>query len=431
MAAVQRQGRGSALPRRAPVSPTADRGPDLVVVGASVRAFAQSARRAGWRVHAADLFGDLDLAEAPATVVPARRGAAGYPGNLRAAVAGFPPAAWCYTGALENHPDLLAALAKVRPLRGAGIAAVRAARDVTIVGRAARAAGLRFPETRFAAAGVPRDGSFLVKPLAGAGGRGIERWTGATAARPRSGRCIWQRFVPGMAWSTSHVVSAAGAELLGASRQLLGRTWCAAGRFAWCGAIGVGVDELAAPLRRQFVAVGRMLVGLRLTGVVGVDLVVDRAGRAWVVEVNPRPTASMELVERATGRSIAAAHLAACGAMGAAVRAARSRGSGRPWTKAVLFAARATPIDAGMPDRLRALAATWERADGGWSAIADIPRPGQVIPRGGPLLTVLAPRGAGRDAVRPLRRRAAAVVRALSPPSGAAGRRGRRRAGTP
>ena len=404
---------------------------DLVIVGASVRAVAESARRAGWRVHAADLFGDLDLAAVADTVVVARGGAGRYPGSLVAACRRFPPAPVCYTGALENHPDVIAALARERPLLGAGPEAVRAARDVTILATAVPAAGLLFPETRCHARGVPRDGSYLVKPAAGAGGRGIDRWTVAATRRPGAGRAIWQRRVAGTAWSTSHAVAPHGAELLGASRQLLGRPWCGARGFAWCGAIGVAVAEIPRPLRRQFDRVGTLLVGLGLTGMVGVDVIVDDRGRVWVVEVNPRPTASMELVERATGRSIAAAHFAACGA-----DAPSSAGSARPrnnvpGTKAVLFAYAATAIDPGLPVRLESLAAAWREADDGWPAVADIPRPGQVIARGGPLLTLFAPRGAGRDVTALLRRRVAAIAAVLSPPSGAAARRVRPPSGTP
>lgn len=392
--------------------PTDGRSRDLVIVGASVRALAESARRAGWRVHAADLFGDLDLAAVADSVEVARGGASGYPRNLLTACERFPPAAFCYTGALENHPAVLAALAAKRPLLGASVAAVQAARDVSVLAKAVQEAGLRFPETRLAAADVPRDGSFLVKPAAGAGGRGIDRWTAVTARRPQPARCHWQRFIPGVAWSCSHVVSPRGVELLGASRQLLGRAWCGAGGFTWCGAIGVAREELAPPVRRQFEVLGGMLVGLGLTGVVGVDVVVDRDARVWVVEVNPRPTASMELIERATGRSIAAAHLAACGADSVSPAGTTPRGRGVPETKAVLFAARPTTIDEGVVDGIRSLAAAWAEGDAGRQGIADIPQPGQVIDRGGPLLTVFAPRGGGRDRTAPLRRRLVRIAAA-------------------
>ena len=75
-------------------------GPPLIIVGASARAFAQSARRAGLAVHAADLFADSDLCAVAASVarVPAER----YPDGLLDLVAPFPAGPWCYTGALEN-----------------------------------------------------------------------------------------------------------------------------------------------------------------------------------------------------------------------------------------------------------------------------------------------------------------------------------------
>ena len=56
---------------------------DIVILGASVRGLAESASRAGWTVHAADLFCDLDLLLATRTAV--RVGAdqpGGYPRGL-------------------------------------------------------------------------------------------------------------------------------------------------------------------------------------------------------------------------------------------------------------------------------------------------------------------------------------------------------------
>ena len=110
-----------------------------------------------------------------------------------------------------------------------------------------------------------------------------------------------------------------------------------------------------------------------LVGLVGVDVVIDEAGELHVIEVNPRPTASMELFERATGESLAAAHLAACGFVpppapaapptgGDLVEGDRLRSPRRPQRRR-----RLRPL-------LDALAAAWSAADGA-AAIADIPRP--------------------------------------------------------
>jgi len=86
----------------------------LLILGASARAAAQSALRAGCRrVWAADLFADADL-RACAEVVQVRD----YPHGLEAAISQAPDGPWMYTGALENHPRLVDRLARLHPLLG-------------------------------------------------------------------------------------------------------------------------------------------------------------------------------------------------------------------------------------------------------------------------------------------------------------------------
>lgn len=403
--------------------------PPLVIVGASVRALAASARRAGWSVHAADLFADTDLAAvaAAAVRVPTRPDLR-WPLGLPACLRGFPSAPWLYSGALENHPDLVERLARDRPLAGNDAARLRAVRDPARVARAAEAAGLAFPETRSDPAGVPADGSFLVKPRHGAGGRGIARWHGGP---PPRGDRLWQRRVVGSSWSAGYLVDGRAGRLVSAGRQLLGRRWCGARGFTWCGAVDVPLDALEAPLRARLERLGPVLGGgFGLVGLVGVDFILDRAGLPHVLEVNPRPTASMELAERATGRSTVALHLAACGvASPAAAEAAAPAARPGTWAKAVLFAEAALVVDAATAAALGDLARGWSAPDGDWPALADVPAAGTRVAAGRPVVTVFAVAD-GAAVLRVLRRRAAAVRAVLraarvSPP-GAAGRPPRR-----
>src|SRR5580765_6179499 len=76
----------------------------VTIIGASARAAAMSALRAGWTPWCADLFGDVDL-QRVATVrkIPAET----YPHGLLAALADTPRMPVVYTGALENRPDLI------------------------------------------------------------------------------------------------------------------------------------------------------------------------------------------------------------------------------------------------------------------------------------------------------------------------------------
>ena len=135
----------------------------LVVAGGSVRGFVESAARAGWTVYAADLFRDLDLVAAAQAAVLVTESAA-YPAGVVAACAEFPPAAWCYTGGLENHPEVIAAVSRDRRLWGNSPEAVKNVRDPAVLAAAVRAAGLDVPETIDDVALVPVDGSFLCKP---------------------------------------------------------------------------------------------------------------------------------------------------------------------------------------------------------------------------------------------------------------------------
>jgi predicted ATP-grasp superfamily ATP-dependent carboligase len=360
----------------------------LVVIGASVRALACSATRAGWLVHAGDLFADADLrAMATSVTRVAGRGCHGYPQGLAAVLATSPPGPWCYSGALENHPDLLDAMAAGRPLAGNGGQAVRAVRDHARLGEALAAAGLDAPATFPAPHGLPTDGSFLVKPSRSAGGRGIRPWHGGRALADH----VWQERVAGRTWSLSFVCGSGAGRLWGASRQLVGRSWCHASPFAYCGSVAVDPGSLPAAIRAQARRLGDLLgSGFGLVGLVGVDVVIGANGRLHVIEVNPRPTASMELGERIGTGSLAADHLAACGvASPRAHAAARPPRSAATWAKAVLFAPRALQVTASRADRLAAHAAAWTAHDG-WPAVADIPGAGSHIPAGSPVVTLFA-----------------------------------------
>ena len=52
-----------------------------------------------------------------------------YPFALPKMLADAPDAPWFYAGGLENHPSLIARMAKIRPLLGHNAKAVRKARD--------------------------------------------------------------------------------------------------------------------------------------------------------------------------------------------------------------------------------------------------------------------------------------------------------------
>jgi predicted ATP-grasp superfamily ATP-dependent carboligase len=372
-----------------------------------------SAARTGLRLQAVDLFADRDLlAVATAVAIPAKR----YPSALAEAALGFPSGPWCYTGALENHPGLVDTIAAARPLAGNGGDAIRRVRSTHHLAESLAEAGIGFPRTLDDPSAAPRDGTWLRKPRASGGGHGIVPWTASVAAArgpaPPHGH-VWQERCDGLPVAAVFVVTSRGARLVGTSRQLIGVAAWHSPPYAYCGSIDVDPQSLPDDLGEQWGRIGSLLAGaFALRGAVGVDAIVTPSGRLVVIEINPRPTASMELVDRRTGSCLAGEHLAACGIVTGSGSPAPSGGR---WAKGILRAAHPIAVDDKLCDRLDGFNAAWSGADG-WPAIADLPRPGTEVPSGAPCITLFAVADSGRQARGLLETRMKIVAEALGQP---------------
>ena len=100
--------------------------------------------------------------------------------------------------------------------------------------RRCSAAGIPAPEVRVDPRGLPRDGSWLVKPRASGGGIGVEPYVGQEIADLRAK--YLQRRIEGLSFSALFIGSAGRARLVGVARQWIGGV---PGRpFAYRGGIG-------------------------------------------------------------------------------------------------------------------------------------------------------------------------------------------------
>jgi predicted ATP-grasp superfamily ATP-dependent carboligase len=350
----------------------------LAVVGASARACATSALRADYQVVAADLFADADLQQACAATR-----ITGYPDALADWLAGAECDAWMYTGALENHPELISRMAKLRPLLGNGGAALRAVRSPLILEPVLRDAGLSFPETVDSANRLPLDSSWLCKTYRGAGGSGVWLLNGAEALqRAEREQAVFQRFVGGISAAAVLVCSGDGGPLFGITRQLVGDA--RAGAKPWHYAGSLGPLPVGKEVESQLATLADLLSQrFQLRGLVGVDLVIAN-NRAWVLEINPRYSASVEVIERFTGRSAIAEHVAAC--TGKAAAKAAEATSATACGKVVLFAKR----DVRITPAFHQWALPQASVDLEQCRLADIPEAGQQLSPGQPVLTVFA-----------------------------------------
>jgi predicted ATP-grasp superfamily ATP-dependent carboligase len=343
----------------------------IIIIGASARAAAQSAIRAGYEPWCIDLFGDRDLrAIAAVRTCPADQ----YPVGVLPMLDDAPDAPVLLTGAMENHDQVVEAIALQRTLLGSNPQAIRAARDPqsladiepqgelrtcrvlagnSLVARGRKALAIRL---------FPR--KYLSKPLRSAAGAGIRRPQLDDALD--SDRYLQQR-IEGTPVSAVFASDGWSCRLVGATRQIIGDEAFGAGGYRYAGSLGP--LDLSPPQRQALSHLGVVLTQrCDLRGVFGADLVMDRKGRLWPVEVNPRYTASIEVIERTTGVAALAARPGTAPAPAPARRAAG---------KAILFAR----ADCTVPD----LYALFDQ-----DHIADVPEAGARIRLGQPICTLLA-----------------------------------------
>jgi predicted ATP-grasp superfamily ATP-dependent carboligase len=360
----------------------------LLILGASVRAAACSAMRAGLRPWGADSFGDTDL---PAGCRFQRVG--DYPdGLLRVAVDG-PPGPWMYTGALENRPDLVERISRNRPLWGNSAAALRDIRTPERVFQILAAAGIPCPAV--CDGGSPPDGRhWLLKPRAGAGGRGIKRRSGRSLCSSKDH--YFQEFIEGEPCAALYLGVNDRAVFIGATRQLVGRDWLHAKGFQYCGS--VGPLPLAPGTRKGFQHLGEArTAGFHLQGLFGVDSII-RDDVPFPVEVNPRYTASVEILELAGGIRALDMHRQAC--VAAAGFTSPVHGEHREVVGKAILCAR---VALRFPKQGPWLAA--RSTTDGWAVppFADIPAPGTPIGRGKPILTLFCRGGSVEECEARLR----------------------------
>lgn len=369
-----------------------------LLVGFTVRALAQSAVRAGARPVAVDYFGDRDLMEAcPQAVSLERAGLPFSPEALAEAAEGCAGDAVAYTGGLENHPQVVARLARRAPLLGNPPEVLAAVRDWRAVAAALALAGFRVPVTLPPGAAVPADGVWLEKPLAGAGGAGVA--LAEPGSVPPATRLVQER-VAGWPGSALFVAGGRQARLLGVTEQLAARPEFGSRGFRYTG--NILLPSVPPLLRKRLAEMCQFLTErYGLVGLNGVDFVAAGA-EAVPIEVNPRWTAAMELLEWATGCSLFALHLEGC--------AGRCPPPLPAWTgyfgKAVVY---------GVAPGVWRFAGDWAAA-----GLRDVPQPGAPVAAGRPVCTVLAA-GPDRDAcLAALVARAAAIRRECVAPRVAA-----------
>jgi predicted ATP-grasp superfamily ATP-dependent carboligase len=370
------------------------RGP-LLIVGASGRAAAASALRAGFEPFVIDLFADADTKRlGPVRACPAGE----FPDGLVRLTRGRKGVPLLYTGGLENHPELIARLSAARPLYGNGPESLVKVRDPVALSAACAARGFPHPEVRSAGQKLPKSGRWVWKPVAGSGGIGVRFASPADLRRPGGlpPTHVLQKFVPGRRMSAVFVSRRRQCELVGVTTQLVGEPWVHARPFGYAGTVGP-VEPPAGLFNLGY----EISTWADLRGIWGLDFIL-RGGVPVPIEVNPRYPASVEVLELACGVPLLDRHAAVFEHELPSLRTRPRRC--RVVGKAVYYAPhRLTTPKVGPWSESEVYAATvWRRPDS-----ADIPNPGTVIESGHPVLTILTEADTEADCLVRLKTRAA------------------------
>lgn len=284
--------------------------PALAIAATSARLLAETARASGFDVIAIDVFGDVDTRAAAQAWMPL-----GMPGRLAPEegrlVAALRRCAtlphlvgWIAGSGFESAPALLAAGAEVLPLLGnlpRTVAQVRTPGDFFAT---LHRLGIPAPEISLA---PPVDANgWLFKDAHACGGWHI-RPAARAPAEPGPG-AYFQREEAGSAMSALFLANGASAVIVGFARQIVAPL----GRRPYVYRGCVGPMTLPSPQAAEVAdIVGALTRHYGLCGLNGIDFLYGTDG-IQVLELNPRPTASLALFHDVIAGGLLAAHVDAC-----------------------------------------------------------------------------------------------------------------------
>ncbi len=340
-------------------------GDSILIAAISGRALAQSARRGGFQPLVADFFGDQDTVQAAKDHVrlpgPLARGIEeeGLFSALETLAARHHPTGIICGSGFEDRPQLLGRIAERWRLFGNGAAIVAKVKDPATLSAICGETAIAVPD--FCSEKPRPAAGWLAKRRGGSGGAHIKPAEQATRAA-----VYYQRIVPGVAISVLFLADGASATVLGFSSQ-----WHspAAGKPYRYGGAAQPAALPAHTAALLVAAIGRLSAAAALVGLNSADFIVD-GERFWLLEINPRPGATLDIFE-SEPTSLVSLHISACS--GLLAPAPRYCGPAR--AAAIVYA---EDDIASFP--------TLDWPD--WSA--DHPQPASAIKAGEPLCTVFA-----------------------------------------
>lgn len=283
-------------------------GATILIAAASGRALAAAAWRAGYKPLVVDFFGDLDTRGFCAATRLIEDGLeSGFTeGSLIALLEALAkvkaPCGFVYGAGFEDRAELLEASAGRWPLFGNNADVVRSVKDPFRLAELCASLSIPHPEI---SAHAPRECEhWLIKWAGGSGGSHVAP---ATTSCANGDNIYFQRIVKGDPVSVLFLADGSKAKVVGLSRQ-----WAAPAPgepFRFGGGLRpADLSRSAEDKLREAAKAVTAACGLR--GLNSIDFLVD-SGAATLIEINPRPGATLDIFEDPKG-FLFQAHLSSC-----------------------------------------------------------------------------------------------------------------------
>ena len=348
-----------------------------MVVGASGRSAAMSCLRAGLVPIVCDFFCDQDTRDiADVKQIPSYESLL-KPGSL-------PDCDFVlFTGATEHHRRVVEhCLLKSKPIGNPTSGALGLANPIELF-QWAESVGVPMPKTQLS---LPKgEGRWLKKRFKSSGGLGVHTLNLGEGEFDESStsteRMFFQKFVDGNAMSAVFCANGGKATLCGCTKQLTGLSVLGASDFKYCGSIGP-VDLSSSFTYQLLTTASGMARDFKLSGLFGIDFVFDHE-TAWMIEVNPRYTASVEVLELHAGQSLIKG------------RNVEPRKQNLMIGKAIIYWPEERPLVWNNTGNWARLCDIFQNDDcieiiESKTVVADVPQPDTEIKQGHPVLTVFA-----------------------------------------
>jgi predicted ATP-grasp superfamily ATP-dependent carboligase len=285
-------------------------GTSLLILANCGRAMAESASRGGYRVSVLDAFCDHDTM-AVADCWPVSQGFSHLDRDMfideMASIFPQHPSGVVYGAGLEEASSLLARLSTHYHLFGNDPSVLEILRKPQRFFALLNRLRIPYPQVSFTPPYSAADKSWLIKRSGSCGGQGVAYFDAQHSASDSTS--YYQKYTVGRVMSILFIADGQRHRTIGYNRLGMKRSNAPA-PFLYTGAVGqVTLSEAGRQEVEQIV--DKLVSELALCGVNSLDFIHNDDG-IFVIDLNPRPTATLELYEHLTNDGWIKQHVQAC-----------------------------------------------------------------------------------------------------------------------